>query len=230
MCRPAALLAATSRFASIRLLVPGLAFQALLTGLTLPRLLADETGIPTILKLRAATAAETPPDSQDDKAESTGQQRLTPPAANRQVAPPARSEESDRRAREAARQRGQYTFDDLKFDIEPDAEFFPHLLTDEIRKLHQQPMEIRGYILPTSVFQQRGFTQFVLVRDNQECCFGPGAALYDCIMVQMKPGQTANFSTRPVMVKGRFEIDQETYQYPDGGHYAIYRLVAERVR
>ncbi len=230
MCRATVSISAPRRCGSTRLLVTSLALQTLLGGIALQRLMGDETRPAAILKLRPAAATQTPPDEQDGQRQQTAKEQNTPPAANRQAAPPSRSEESDRRAREAARQRGQYTFDDLKFDIEPDAEFFPHLLTEEIRKLHKQPMEIRGYILPTSVFQQRGFTQFVLVRDNQECCFGPGAALYDCIMVQMKPGQTANFSTRPVMVKGRFEIDEESYQYPDGGHYAIYRLVAERVR
>lgn len=230
MCRSIASAFAAGCCGLTRLLFSALAFHTLLVGLPPQRLMGDETRPPAILKLRLATDAQSPPAGESEAVERTATRRGVPPVAPPQAPPASRSEESDRRAREAARQRGQYTFDDLKFDIEPDAEFFPHLLTEEIRKLHQQPMEIRGYILPTSVFQQRGFTQFVLVRDNQECCFGPGAALYDCIMVQMMPGQKANFSTRPVMVKGRFEIDEETYQYPDGGHYAIYRLVAERVR
>ena len=67
-------------------------------------------------------------------------------------------------------------------------------------------IRIRGYILPS--FQQAGLTQFVLVRDNMECCFGPGAALYDCIVVKMLPGRTANFSIRPVAVTGTFGIKE----------------------
>ena len=46
-----------------------------------------------------------------------------------------------------------------------------------VTALEKQAVRIRGYILPS--FQQAGLTQFVLVRDNQECCFGPGAALHD---------------------------------------------------
>jgi hypothetical protein len=80
------------------------------------------------------------------------------------------------------------------------------------------------------VFQQSGIKQFVLVRDNQECCFGPGAAIYDCILVEMEKGTTANFSTRPVAVKGRFEIDTESYRFPDGSLMAIYKMVASEVK
>ena len=72
--------------------------------------------------------------------------------------------------------------------------------------------------------------QFVLVRDNQECCFGPGAAIYDCVWVEMAPGKTTNFATRVVTVKGKFEIDTESYQYPEGGYYAIYRMTAEEAK
>ena len=67
------------------------------------------------------------------------------------------------------------------------------------------PIRIRGYILPS--FQQSGLTQFVLVRDNMECCFGPGAALFDCIVVQMAEGKTAEYTIRPVAVEGEFRFE-----------------------
>ena len=52
-------------------------------------------------------------------------------------------------------------------------------------------------------------TVTVLVRDNLECCFGPGAALYDCVMVRMNPGKTTNFSIRPVTVEGDPTVHHE---------------------
>jgi hypothetical protein len=146
-----------------------------------------------------------------------------PPKSDRQLA-------EERKAREAARKRGEITFDDLKFDIEKGGEFKNEMITPEIKELDKKVVKIRGFILPTSVFQQTGIQQFVLVRDNQECCFGPGAALYDCVIVQMAPGKTATFSTRVVSVKGKLEIDPETFRYPDGGHYAIYKMTADEVR
>ena len=118
------------------------------------------------------------------------------------------------------------TFDDIKFDIEPGDPFERSLLTDAIRELDGRRMRIRGYILPTA--QKRGIKQFVLVRDNQECCFGPGAALYDCILVTMQEGESAEFSVRPVAVEGEFAVEE--FYGPDGYPLAIYRLAGESVR
>ncbi|MEX0818498.1 MAG: DUF3299 domain-containing protein [Pirellulaceae bacterium] len=118
------------------------------------------------------------------------------------------------------------TFDDIKFDIKKDAPFKREMLTDKIERLSGSPIKIRGYILPS--FQQKGIKQFVLVRDNMECCFGPGAALYDCILVEMAPGKSASFTVRPVSVEGRFEISE--FIGPDGKHLAIYRMVGEEVK
>jgi hypothetical protein len=148
-------------------------------------------------------------------------------------AEPAKTERQlaeERKARDAARKRGEITFDDLKFDIQKDGAFKKEMITKEIEELNKKTVKLRGFILPTSVFQQAGIKQFVLVRDNQECCFGPGAALYDCVIIEMQPGKTASFSTRVVSVKGKLEIDSESFRYPDGGHYAIYKMTAEEVK
>jgi hypothetical protein len=118
------------------------------------------------------------------------------------------------------------TFDNLRFDIQPGQPFQRAMLPPEIASLAGQRIRIRGYILPTA--QQRGIKQFVLVRDNQECCFGPGAALYDCILVEMQGGTTAEYSIRPVAVEGIFEINE--VMGLDGKHLAIYYLAAESVR
>ena len=137
----------------------------------------------------------------------------------------------EKKAREAARKRGEYTFDDLKFDIERGGRFHEEMLSDSVKELNKKTMRIRGYILPDSVMQTSGIKRFVLVRDNKECCFGPGAMLYDCIVVEMEEGKTATFATRPVTVKGSFEIDSKSFQYPDdGGHYAIFKLKAVEVK
>lgn len=135
----------------------------------------------------------------------------------------------DRSSRNTAKSKGDLTFDDIKFDIEKGGQFARKMLTKDIEALNKKSIKIRGYILPASVFKQSGIEEFVLVRDNMECCFGPGAALYDCIIVQMKKGKTAKFTTRPVAVKGKFEIKE--YKYPDSEeHYAIYKLTAEEVK
>jgi hypothetical protein len=118
------------------------------------------------------------------------------------------------------------TFDDLRFDIEVGEKFERKMLPESIEALNGQPIRIRGFILPTP--QKRGVKQFVLVRDNQECCFGPGAALFDCILVEMNEGQTAEYTIRPVAVTGEFDIEE--FVGPDGKHLAIYRIAGETVK
>lgn len=120
----------------------------------------------------------------------------------------------------------EVTFDDIKLDMEKGAPFVRELLPKRVTALAGERIRIRGYILPS--FQQTGLTQFVLVRDNQECCFGPGAALHDCIVVRMEPGKTTSFSIRPVAVAGTFRIDE--LKAPDGTHLAIYAMDGEEVK
>ncbi len=135
----------------------------------------------------------------------------------------------DRTSRATARAKGELNFDDLKFDIEKGGKFERSMLPKEIEELNKKTIRIRGFILPQSVLKMTGFEEFVLVRDNMECCFGPGAALYDCIMIRMEKGKSADFTTRPVAVKGKFEIkefkDPTTEQ-----HFAIYFLTATEVK
>jgi hypothetical protein len=118
------------------------------------------------------------------------------------------------------------TFDDIRFDIKPGDPFDREMLPDAIEAMGGERIRIRGFILPTP--QQRGIKQFVLVRDNQECCFGPGAALYDCILIEMQPGKTTEYSFRPVAVEGTFDIHEIIG--PDKKHLAIYRITADTVK
>ncbi len=151
-------------------------------------------------------------------------------------ADPPRQEVEERKSSQAALAKGEINFDDLKFDLEKDQPFDDSLLTDEIRELDGTKVKLRGYILPSTLFSETNISQFVLVRDNQECCFGPGAALFDCVMVEMVPGETTDFVTRPVTVEGKFVIDTESYRYPPGysptkaTHLAVFRIEGEAVQ
>jgi|694.fasta_scaffold00058_53 hypothetical protein len=170
----------------------------------------------------ALTAAQLTAEKPDSQNQSVSQPDSKPDTQAKQKA-------EDRTSRATALAKGDLTFDDLKFDIEKGGQFKRDMLTEEIEKLHRRDIRIRGFILPASVFKLTGFTEFVLVRDNMECCFGPGAALYDCIIVNMAKGKSADFSTRPVTVKGRFEVKE--FKYPDSDqHYAIYHLTATEVK
>lgn len=147
---------------------------------------------------------------------SESESRAAPALDQRPATPPAarRGEPRD------------ISFDDIKFDMQKGDPFTRDLLPKRVTALEQERVRIRGYILPS--FQQSGLTQFVLVRDNMECCFGPGAALYDCVVVHMRPGKSANFSIRPVAVAGTFRVEE--LRGPDGKHLAIYALDGEDVQ
>jgi hypothetical protein len=128
--------------------------------------------------------------------------------------------------RNAAPKARNVTFYDLKFEISVGQPFLRSMLGQKIERLDGAVIRIRGFMYPH--VQQKGITQFILVRDNEECCFGPKAALYDCISVDMVPGKSTSYTLRPIAVQGRFEIRE--YKGPDGKHLAIYRLVAEEVK
>ena len=119
----------------------------------------------------------------------------------------------------------EITFDDLKLPLEKGEPFDRGILPPAVDALQGQRVRIRGYILPS--FQQRGITQFVLVRDNMECCFGPGALLHDCVVVRMRPGKSADFSIRPVAVAGSFRIEE--LKGPDGKHLAVFAIDGDAV-
>jgi hypothetical protein len=142
----------------------------------------------------------------------------------------------ERKSSQAARAKGEINFDDLKFEIEKDQPFDDKALTKDVKKLNGKKVKLRGYILPATLFKETDIDRFVLVRDNQECCFGPGAALFDCVIIEMVPGKTTDFVTRPVVVEGKFKIDTESYKYPGGAgpkgatHLAIFKIDGESVK
>ena len=144
--------------------------------------------------------------------------------------PPQRPKVEIRLSSEAQLAKGEINFDDLMFDIEYDAPFDTSMWTKRLKRINGKKVKLRGYILPSSVFQSEGIKQFVLVRDNQECCFGPGAALFDCVIVEMEGKASADFTVRPVTVEGKFILDPEKYKYPGGKgprgatHMAVFRI------
>jgi hypothetical protein len=131
--------------------------------------------------------------------------------------------------RPTAKSKGEISFDDLVFDIEKGGRYEPAMLTEAIKALDGKKVKLRGFILPSTLFRETDINEFVLVRDNQECCFGPGAALYDCVVVNLVDGVTTDFTTRPVTVTGTFKLKE--YKYPDdSGHFAIFNLLGTDVR
>lgn len=118
------------------------------------------------------------------------------------------------------------TFDTVKLNVEKGAPFHSDLLTPTVKKLDGNRVRIRGFILPPP--QQNGLTRFVLVRDNMACCFGPGAAIYDSMTIQMKDGLSMDYTVQPIMVEGTF-IVHEVYM-PNGRCISIYHVTADKAQ
>ena len=174
----------------------------------------------TLLPLLSATPAAG--QSSSAPVDKTASDRSASPVA------PGRRVVEARPSRSTARSKGDITFDDLKFDIEKGGKFEQSMLTKEIKALNKQTVRLRGYILPNSVYKSSGIDQFVLVRDNMECCFGPGAAIYDCVLINMEKGKTTDFTTKPIAVRGKFEIEE--FKFPDGTLAAIYKMTASEAK
>ncbi len=192
----------------------GMALLAIVAGLAggcttpTPPVAAPEAMTPS-----EPVAAAPPPSSPADDAQGAAAPVATPPP----VATPHPAAEGRIR---------DISFDDVKLPLAKGDPYTADVVPDTVKALERQRVRIRGYILPS--FQQRGITQFVLVRDNMECCFGPGALLHDCIVVRMVPGASTDFSIRPVAVTGVFRFEE--LKGPDGKHLAVYAMDGEDVR
>lgn len=103
------------------------------------------------------------------------------------------------------------TYDDLNLfkvlNMDPVTDDAVSWMPDWMTSLEGQTVRVRGYMLPT--FMAEGLEGFVLLRDNQECCYGPGAKIYDHILIRMKEGTTAKYVSlkESLDVVGRFKID-----------------------
>lgn len=114
------------------------------------------------------------------------------------------------------------TFDEFKFEIEAGEPFEREMLTPEIEQFVGKTIRIRGFMLPT--MRRDGIKQFVLVRDDQVCCFGPGAAVFHNMRVTMVEGDGAEYTAVPISVTG--ELGIEPFIGPDGKCWAVYTLDA----
>ncbi|MEK6235182.1 MAG: DUF3299 domain-containing protein [Planctomycetales bacterium] len=123
-------------------------------------------------------------------------------------------------SKKASKRTKNITFDSVKFKMKKNEEFKRSMLTKEIEALQGQKIKIRGWMHP-AVYTNTNIKRFVLVRDNQECCFGPGAMLYDCMYVEMASDKTTDFTSRPFFVEGVLDLEPLKVGKKT---FAIYRL------
>ncbi len=101
-----------------------------------------------------------------------------------------------------------------------------------ISQLDGKRVFIKGYMRPPEI--KNGITSFLLVRDNQECCFGPlnKVQYFDQIQVELAKPLTANYSTRLYRLGGRLTIRPEN-RFAAAGlgpNRTVYTLVADYLK
>ena len=99
----------------------------------------------------------------------------------------------------------------------------PDMVPDSAQSMNGRNVLLKGYMYPGK--QQTGITQFLLVRDQGDCCFGGNPKITDRVLVQLKdPGHPkgVDFSSRLTKIAGRFVIRPMGAPGLDGG--VLYHL------
>lgn len=79
----------------------------------------------------------------------------------------------------------------------------------EIAALDGEKVFIKGYIRPDSISISRGIDRFLLVRDNNQCCFGDISTIkhYDQIDVDMKGSRRVDYKQGVFKIGGVLRVE-----------------------
>jgi hypothetical protein len=96
-----------------------------------------------------------------------------------------------------------------------------------VSSLEGKNVFIKGYIRPDSITMPRGIDQFLLVRDNNQCCFGDMSKIkyYDQILVKMSGDRRVDFSRGVFGIGGVLHIEPQ-YAMP-GSPKTVFTLTAD---
>ncbi|MFM7108624.1 MAG: hypothetical protein ACKOZU_08515 [Planctomycetaceae bacterium] len=96
----------------------------------------------------------------------------------------------------------------------------PDAIPDAARALDGRDVLLKGYMYPGSL--QRGVVQFLLVRDQGDCCFGGNPRITDRINVRLADPRGIEFTPGLVKIAGRFRV--RPAGAPDAGGGVLYHL------
>ena len=88
--------------------------------------------------------------------------------------------------------------------LQPAEGDLPTTVPDSARALEGRDVLLKGYIYPGK--QQHGLVQFLLVRDQGDCCFGGNPKITDRVLVQLAEPTGIDFTPRLTKVAGRFRV------------------------
>jgi hypothetical protein len=97
----------------------------------------------------------------------------------------------------------------------------------EIMALDGQRVFIKGYMRQDSIKVSKGISDFLLVRDNNECCFGDLSKIryYDMIDVDMTGPNTVSYSQGIFRMGGILKINPKNVLR--GPQYPVFTLAAD---
>lgn len=75
-------------------------------------------------------------------------------------------------------------------------------LHPDVKALEGSKIFIKGYMYPTR--QTQGIKTFIMVKDNQQCCFGGQPKLNDMMLIDMQEGKESDYIDGLVAVAGIF--------------------------
>ena len=92
----------------------------------------------------------------------------------------------------------------------------------EVEALFGKQIFLKGFVYPTE--RTEDLSEFLLLKDSGQCCFGGQPALEDMIHVRMAPGKEVDYYSGRVAVAGTFKVNSH---YQGGSLEPIYVLDAE---
>lgn len=101
------------------------------------------------------------------------------------------------------------------------------MIPPDIAALDGKQVFIKGYIRPDSITVSKGINRFLLVRDNNQCCFGSLADVkyWDQIDVRMTGSNTVDYSNGLFRMGGILKIDPE--RLVAGSQIPVFSLEAD---
>lgn len=111
-------------------------------------------------------------------------------------------------------------------ELQPDDQSPGQVLPPSAMELNGKKVFIKGYMYPGKALD--GIKQFVLCRDQGDCCFGGKPKITDRIEVTLADPLRISHTSRLVRVAGTFRV--EPTQTADGLGAVLYHLDGEYVR
>jgi hypothetical protein len=98
-------------------------------------------------------------------------------------------------------------------------------IPETIRKLDQQSVAVKGYMLPLKV-EQGAVTEFLLMRDQSMCCFGTVPKINEWVSVKTIGKGVKPVMDEPVTIFGRLHVGE---MRENGYLVGIYRMDGEKL-